>query len=242
MLASIGLVAGALADHDGPLTQTQFELIGYSENGRYLAYETFGLGGPEGLAHAAVHVLDLAERRWVIGSPIEVTAGNPQLGLAELREQVRDRSHFLIEDLNIHRPAVLAAMVGDGAASDDPHTLSFGIPQPDGGPVDAPVELQLAAYDVVASSPCETRMQGSPIGFSLNMHSFGENSAIYADGPLPRSRDCPEQYRLMAVVLPFEAVDMEHAVVLVSMRTITAEGPRRGFVPVPLGTSGRTIR
>ncbi len=242
MVALIMLVASACAEHDGPLVQAQFELIGYSENGRYLAYETFGLFGPEGLARATVHVLDLIERRWVIGSPIEAAATNPDLGLADLRQQARERSRFLIEDLRITRPAVLAAMAGDGAAGIDPHTLSFGVPQPDGGPVAAAVELQLASYDVAATAPCETRMEGSPLGFSLNMQSFGENSAIYADGPLPRSRDCPQQYRLMAVILPFEALDMEHAVALVSMRTITAEGPQRGFVPVPLGTSGRAVR
>lgn len=242
MVALVMLVAGASADHDGPLTQTQFELIGYSENGRYLAYETYGLVGPEGLARATVHVLDLIERRWVIGSPIEAAASGPGPALAELRRQARDRSRFLIEDLNIQRPAVLAAMVGDGATEADPHSLSFGVPQPDGAPVSAAVQLELAAYNVIASAPCANRMEGSPLGFSLHMHSFGQNAAVYADGPLPRSRDCPNQYRLMAVIVPFEATDMAHAVAIVSMRTITAEGTERGFVPVPLGSSGQAIR
>lgn len=240
-LTMIVLVTGALAEHDPGLPLAQFEPIGFSENGRYLAYETFGLFGQDGLGSASVHVLDLVERRWVIGSPVTVAATRDGQSLADLRALAEERAGFLIKDLHITRPAVMAALNGDGEPQENGHLLKFGIPRPNGEPVSVPFTLEIAAYDVQAASPCEGVMEGSPRGFSLSIESFGQNSSVYADGPLPRSRGCPDHYRLMAVVVPFGAVDMSHAVALVSAQNVGPDGVQRNFVPVPLSMPGRGI-
>lgn len=224
----------ALADHETQLPHTQFGLIGYSENGRYLAYETFGHSGLEALGHATVHLIDLVEQRWVIGSPVSATTTDPSRTLASLRTEARARASFLIDDLHITRPAIIAAMIGDGVPGNDAQQLHFGIPRPDGEAVSVPFTLEIAAFDVQAAAACEGVMNGAPRGFSLHIESFGQNSEVYSDGPLPRSRGCPDDYRLVAVVIPYQADDMRHAVALVSVRNIAADGVSRSFVPVPL--------
>lgn len=216
----------------------QFGLIGFSENGRYLAYETFGHYGPEALGRATVHLMDLVEHRWVIGSPVTATTTDPSRNLASLRSEAKARAAFLIDELHITRPAVFAAMIGDGAPENDAQRLHFRVPRTDQEPRSVPFTLEIAAYDVQAAAPCEGLMEGPPRGFSLSLESFGQNSQVYADGALPRSRGCPNDYRLVAVVIPYQAEDMRHAVALVSVRNIATDGVSRDFVPVPLVTRG----
>lgn len=236
--AGIGAV---LAEHNAPKPLTQFDLIGYSDNGRYLAYETYGYQDDPALAYAHVQVLDLRERRWVIGSPIVSDAVSPEETIADMRQKVREKAEFLLQDLHVIRPAFLAALIGDGALEQTGDALDFGVPQADGGAPLVPFTLTMTQFDVQAAAPCSTLMDEMPQGFRLSMSSFDRKSSIYEDGALTRSRGCPTDYQIKAVVLPYRAENLTHAMALIAADNYGQDGVYRSFVPVPLGLPGGGI-
>ena len=49
-------------------------MIGYSEDGDYFAFEQFGIQDGSGFAYSEVFVVDLANDKWTAGTPFEVQA------------------------------------------------------------------------------------------------------------------------------------------------------------------------
>ena len=47
-------------------------IIGFSADGRYFAFEEFGIQDGSGFAYANIFVLDLEDDKWVEGSPVRV--------------------------------------------------------------------------------------------------------------------------------------------------------------------------
>jgi len=232
LLVLLSAVPPVTADHK---PAAQFSLIGYSADGRYLAYEEFGIAPDTGHAFAEMHVLDVHERRWVLGSPLreeshETTSEN----LGALRYSVFERAMGLLRDLEIVRPAYVAALNGDGVPGGRNRHIAFSVPAISPEVID----LSLTLHEVQAASTCDT-MIGKDLakGFAVHMKGFGRETELYRDGPLSRARGCPTDYRLMAIVLPFDARDLAHAVALVAADLAGSSGSRRSFVPVPLGAA-----
>jgi predicted secreted protein len=78
---ALGLVA-ALA---GPAAAdyTHDRVIGFSEDGRYFAFETYGLQRGSGLPFAKLFVVDLDRDARVQGSPIRARAPKPACAIRE---------------------------------------------------------------------------------------------------------------------------------------------------------------
>lgn len=241
LLMLLGALPAAAQTSASVPPPAMFDLIGYSQNGRYLAYEVYGYRGEDALPFSEVHLLDTVERRWVIGSPIIVEASKAGTSIDETRREARDRAAGLIADFQVARPAFLAAFNGDGSIGSEPNQLRFGIPGPGGSAPAVEFTLDLSTFATIAAGPCAGLMDELPKGFRLDISSFGQTSSIYEDGSLPRSRGCPSSYRILAVVLPYRAVDMTSAVAIVVADNHSDAWSYRSFVPVPLGAPGRGV-
>src|SRR5262245_14136735 len=63
------------------------EFLGYSPDGKYFAFEQFGIQDGSGHAYSEIQVIDLVADKWTYGSPFlaRATEDNPDRPLAELR-------------------------------------------------------------------------------------------------------------------------------------------------------------
>ncbi|MCA1775639.1 MAG: DUF2259 domain-containing protein [Loktanella sp.] len=71
----IALGMALLAGQSKAGQYTHDQIIGFSEDGRYFAYETFGLQRGSGLPYASIYVVDLDRDAWVSGTPFEASEG-----------------------------------------------------------------------------------------------------------------------------------------------------------------------
>lgn len=214
------------------------EIIGYSDNGRYFAFEEFGVQDGSGFAYSNTFLVDLDQDRWVVGTPVKLQAEDEDVSLRDLRMQARAGVTPHLEDLQIFRPAQVAAQIGDGAPGVQGNVLEFGVPGfTDPGAVTGNYKVTLESYDTGAGAPCINWFGTDAVGFSLSIEDFGVAREVHRDRVLPRSRGCPLAYRISAIYLPFQATDISRAVALISVFAHGFEGSDRRFVAVPLAFS-----
>ena len=211
------------------------DLIGYSEDTRYFAFEEFGVLDGSGFPYSSIYIVDLSNDSWVVGTPIKLVAKDENQTLQQVRADVLAEAADEIEEFSIHLPAELVALVGDGAPDNDGTRLRFGSPGYDPGSVSGNSELQLTSHPTSAIAPCGEWFSIDPLGYELSLADGGSRRLIHRDATLPRSRGCPTGYRLYGVALPFMAQSTEAAVALISVYPGGFEGPDRRFIAVPLG-------
>lgn len=212
------------------------DLIGYSEDGRYFAFEEFGIQDGSGFAYSSIYVVDLSTDSWVVGTPVREQAEDEAVSLSQVRAEVRSQAAETIEGFGVDVPAQFVAMIGDGAPGDDGQTLRFGSPGYGPGEVSGDYELRLSSIPATAAAPCTEWFSTDPMGYELVIADNGSERLIHRDqDPLPRSRGCPVTYRIYGVALPFQAGSIGDAVALVSVYPSGFEGPDRRFIAVPLG-------
>lgn len=230
LLALAALAAPALAGD-----RALIDLIGYSADARYFAFEEYGVQDGSGFAYSSIYVVDLAEDEWVVGTPVRVRAETEAVTLSAVRAEAQASAAEDIAALGIDRPAEYVAQIGDGAPGLDADSLRFGRPGYEPGAVLGDHELRLSTFPVTAAAPCKEWFGVDPLGYQLILANSEGSRQIHRDGDLPRSRGCPVTYRLHGVVLPFQAESVADAVALISVYPGSFEGPDRRFIAVPLG-------
>jgi len=211
------------------------DVIGYSGDARYFAFEEFGIQDGSGFPYSNLYIVDLTTDSWVVGTPVRKQASDESVPLGEVRAQVRAEAEDKLESLGINVPAEYAALIGDGAPGLDGQTLRFGTPGYEPGAVSGNYELRLSTFPATSAAPCSEWFSAEPLGYQLIIADSGSERLIHRDGALPRSRGCPLAYRLYGVVVPFQARSIGDAVALISVYPGGFEGPDRRFIAVPLG-------
>ena len=210
------------------------DLLGYSEDYRYFAFEEFGIQDGSGFAYSNLYVVDLTTDRWVVGTPIRVQAEDEGRPLAEIRSEALTEAQGHFEEFRISVPADLVAVLGDGVPG-EARTLTFGAPSYNRGEVIGNYTLSLASFPASAASPCQDWFGSDPLGYELSIMDGNSERLVHRDDALPRSRGCPMDYRLYGVAMPFNAPAISHAVAIISVYPGGFEGPDRRFLAVPLG-------
>ncbi|RUT30245.1 DUF2259 domain-containing protein [Arsenicitalea aurantiaca] len=230
------LAAPALAGDSALL-----EIHGYSEDGRYFAFEEYGIQDGSGFPYTNLFVVDLSADRWVSGTPVRARDDSEidtqtMADLQRIREEARQAAGPVLAELDITTPARIVALLGDGSLEDG-ETLEFGIPGFTGpGSVGETYRLALETFEAGSPHDCETFLGTPALGYALSI--TGEDGAreLHRDGAnLPASRGCATAYRLYGVVIPYQTYGLEAAVALVSVYPFGFEGPDRRFLAVPLG-------
>ena len=111
----------------------QSRAIGYSADGKYFAFEQFGVQDGSGFPYWDVFVLDLAANDWVKGTPVRILVEDEEQRLPEARRQAMAKAGPVIERLAITEPADLLARqsLHRGGAGPDAGALRH-LPQHDG--------------------------------------------------------------------------------------------------------------
>ncbi|MCF6302155.1 MAG: hypothetical protein L3J13_02955 [Devosiaceae bacterium] len=96
-IAALLFVAGA-----AQATQnTQFQPLGYSEQGRYFAYEEYGLDEQSGHGFSTIYITDLIQVSHVVGTPITFEAPIDELSLLAIREQALIKAKVFLNSPNL---------------------------------------------------------------------------------------------------------------------------------------------
>jgi predicted secreted protein len=232
--ASLVAVLGAMTLPALAGDRALLDVIGFSPDASYFAFEEYGEQDGSGFAYANIYVVDVARDSWLPGTPVRVRADDEATPLADIRAEADGKAQPFLEETNVSTPAEIVALIGDGAVGPDATVLSFGRPGYAAGEVSDRRDLQLTTFPATSVEDCSTYFGTEPLGYRLTLSDGSAAITLHEDtGPLPRSRGCPLDYRLHAVVLPWQSVVQERGVVIVSVYPGGFEGPDRRFLAVP---------
>jgi predicted secreted protein len=214
------------------------DFIGYSADGKYFAFEVYGIQDGSGAAYSDIFIVDLPADKWVFGSPFSVNSfadPNPEdRPLAEVRAAARAKAAPRLETLALSQPVEILALLGDGVANADGKELGWSTPLCCGPGQTAEDAFGLALETFPIASSEDYCQELEPVGYAL-FYSEGDSTAeLHRDGAtLPRSRRCTLDYRLYAVVQPYWGAPGGR-VAIVSTYPYGFEGPDRRFIAVPI--------
>jgi predicted secreted protein len=212
------------------------DIIGYSQDLRYFAYEEYGQLDGIGLAYSSVYIVDLSGGDFAGGSPFKAEADeDTQQPVAEMRVKSAEAAKAELARLKIDAPAEIEALSGDGIIGPSA-TMRFGMPAyGEPGATQGDYTLSLNSFELPLSDICREKIGRPGQGFALSIAGDGPTRELHRDGPLPDWRGCPVGYRLYAVVMPHELGDLSTGVAVVSSYPFDFEGSSRRFVIVPIG-------
>ncbi len=217
---------------------TQVQSIAYSAEGRYFAYEEFGFDDEAGTGYSKIYIVDLVQVSQVVGTPITYRGELSNETLLEMRANAHMNAQVFLKSLQFDRQAITIAAFGDGQIDVERQNLSFGVPRyGEARRTAGKYDLILETFDTVAASECDRYTELPILGFRLTVENFGAGREVYTDKMLARSRECPVQYEIGEVVLPFGATDISNSVGLISATTMGSEGADRHFIAIPLAFS-----
>lgn len=230
LTAFLALFAGKAMAGDDAL----FNPIGFSQDGRYFAFEEYGIQDGSGFAYSSIYVIDTVTDRWVGDGPVRLQADSEERGLASVRAEAF-ASAAAIGDFGITQPGRIIALIGDGEIGEAGDRLRFGAPMNGYGHTaigDNLLSLSIFAAD--ASPTCEDIFPGEMRGFELILETQEGSQLLHQDSRVPGSRGCVVDYRLYGVVMPMVRRDHLQGVVIVSVYAFGFEGPDRRFIALPL--------
>lgn len=222
MAIAIGATAGIAAD------AADRAILGFSSDGRYFAFEEYGVQDGAGFPYSNIYIIDLENDKWVEGSPVMVSLRDEQAtSYAARRKALTDAAPLLDKYGTVESAKLLASnAVGEEVA--DPHAMTFKRFHN----LSTLWTVKLTHIDLELPPQCQS-LPGVK-GFALSV-SLADKEAreVYRDKKLPESRGCPENYRL-ADVIAFGENETSRVVVLVHKLTFGFEGRDARFVAVPV--------
>lgn len=227
------LVVPALAGDRASLN-----VMGYSEDGRYFAFEEVGEHDLVEGYYDHIYVIDLSDDSWVKNTPYIVDVDQPgedQLSYVEVRKKAMEAAAPLLKALKIGLPANIDMLLPDSIPNEDGKVMIVNSPTccfANDVDTDHAYKLLIKTYEAKIEEPCRSE---TAFGFSLTDVEFdGTTRVLHQDGDvLPKSRGCPQDYRLYGVFSPAGALNAP-SVAIVSFYFYEDEGYSRHFIAVPL--------
>jgi predicted secreted protein len=208
------------------------DVIGFSEDGRFFAFEEYGVQDGSGFPYSNIYVVDVIKDDW-FGPPTRVLIEDETAGRFAARTEAMAKAAPLIAETGIDYPADMIAVQGDGEGGDG-LTLDFSTPGYFPGETSDPLALALEMFPVDSPQPCEDYLGEKAKGFELTLTEGDTVTSLHQDADtIPGSRGCPTTYRIYAVVVP-QYFPPEHGVAIISVYPFGFEGPDRRFIAVPL--------
>lgn len=213
------------------------DVIGFSPDAKYFAFEEFGIQDGSGSAYSNIFVIDLETDSWLEGTPIRAQAdeGDDSQNLLAIRSKANSEAIKFIADNRIFVPAEIAALNGDGAPNEDPQRLAFSFPIPGPGLESDTYMVEVSTFEAKSPEDCAGYFGNEPLGYEVTVFDGSDTTVLHRDGEeLPASRSCPYSYRPYAVAVPGIGAEKQAGVVIVSYTRGGFEGPDRRFLAVPL--------
>ncbi|WP_088343022.1 MULTISPECIES: DUF2259 domain-containing protein [Rhodomicrobium] len=174
-------------------------VIGFSTDGRYFAFEQYGMFDAVDGAYAEIFIIDSENDSPVPGTPIRKSSVSQRASLAQVRRAARRQAQRLLSRLRITEPGIDLASNPRNELSADPHRVVVNVTYRFAAPDQEPVTLILNEKPI-ASEDCAKQLDIPPKGFTLRLERKGEEPAILHDEQqLPPGRGCPLSYAISDV-------------------------------------------
>lgn len=236
------LMLAAAASSASAADGAQSRAIGFSPDGRYFAFEQYGLQDGSGFAFSDVFVLDTKEDAWVKGTPVHVMDEDEAGRIDTAREQAMKQAKPVIDsvkatasfDTLVHMPFTeitggdrsRARFAREYTSSADPATY------------DVLGSWEISVADVALPSPagCDELDLGKSVGMQVTIKELKSGKSVVAarDKSIPKSRQCPMSYDIEAVFAPSGySPGAKTLVALIGVYSPGFEGSNRRFIAVP---------
>ena len=218
--------------------RAELNVLGYSEDARYFGFEEFGTFDGSGGHYSHIYVVDLKDDSWVKGTPFSTEtfddAEDNPLPLSAVRTKTAALAAPLLKQLKIDAPATTLVLLGDGVPDADGKTMSTAFPSccgPNNTDESGNLTLTLSTFPSKMTGDCQV---DTAFGFALEAkYADGTSAELHKDGDtLPKSRSCPQDYRLYSIIAPFEQFGPR--VALISSYPFDFEGTSRRYLAVPV--------
>lgn len=234
-LLGVMLAALACATPVQAADRYQLDTLGYSQDGRYFAFEQFAIQDGSGFPVSEIYLIDLDTDRFVASTPVTARINDENAALSAARDQARAAAADALTAHDISRPATPVALHGDGELGDEKLSLGFGLPTWGLAETQGEYRLSLDIFKAPTGEDCVEWFGEPAMGYALTLGAKAETREVHRDIRMPTSRGCPITYKLYGVFLPFEAYDLNSAVAVISVWSHGFEGPDRTFIALPIG-------
>lgn len=212
----------------------QRQIIGFSPDGLWFAFEEFGTADGTGAPYSNIYVVNTDKDVWPKGSPIRVRFGETVAPISKARNLARKRAQPILNEFNITEPGVLLASAPVTQVMANPRRIDFYPDKSLTKPANK-TSYVLKEVDFPDRESCKS-FGIDEKGFSLSLTKGGAPLAtVYKDARIPSSRGCPMRYTLSDVI-EYTAPNggpIRH-VVLVHMFRQGFEGPETRFLAIPV--------
>jgi predicted secreted protein len=218
------------------------KILGFSPDGRYFAFEQYGVQDGSGFPYSQIFIIDLDHDRWLDGTPVRVRLEKESETLTDARGKAEAEARKLLEQTRIEDNGRVLASNPVNQKAEDARRLVFHSYYTSFGhlePIDESDEnvIALAVEDVVLPSPEGCPVGDTPMaGFVLKVKRGDQApKEVHRDESIPTSRGCPLNYSLSdAIVYTSADGRIQRLVVLVNVFSFGFEGADRRFVAVPV--------
>lgn len=207
------------------------EIIGFSPDGGYFAFEQYGLQDGSGFPYSDIFIINTHGDAWVPGTPVRVLLKDENLDVEHARSQAKRNAQRLLKRFKIGAPGEHLASNPRAEVSADPHRVAINAAYNHTPPSEDIVRFSLAEK-VLTSGEC-AKYSDLPIkGFRLTMQPKGKKAIVMQDDEtLSKSRGCPLGYTF-ADIYRYRSDDAQTYVVLLHMQQHGFEGPDSRFLAV----------
>ena len=213
------------------------DILGYSPDGKVFAFEEYGQQDGSGFAYSSIFFLDITADKFLAGTPIRVRIDDEE-SIAKIRGIARAKAGPLIDQYRLtENPGVMVAYNPPSEVDSDPHKVRY-YPYLSAQPGGLTNTLELKTRDFPPSQDC-LNMTGSYVGFTLTLTEYQAqpfDKVLHADSTVPKSRNCPNEYRIGAVVSSEAAEATPIAMIMVG--SFGFEGNDRRWIAVPIQPYG----
>ena len=228
-MCAIAVMALAIPAHAAFVAER--DIIGFSADERYFAFEEFGVQDGSGFPFSNIFIIDTVDDTWAGGSPFRVMVEDETSPLSAAREQARSDAAPALSSLGVDAGYALVAANPPTELNVDPRSISFK-PRPVLVDIDPPITLKLATFPLDGPDFCDGL--GDTRGFALNMSVSGNEAVeVYRDDSLPESRGCPLDYGIADIVVP-QSSRTWRGVAIISVFAFGFEGRDRRLMAVPI--------
>ncbi|PTE12323.1 DUF2259 domain-containing protein [Mesorhizobium helmanticense] len=223
-------LAAPLAAHAGDVAE--LEILGFSQDGSVFAFEEYGVQDGSGFPYANRYYINTADDSFLQGTPIKVRLDDENATLEAVRLQARQKGEAIVKQVELTaNRGITAGFNPVTELSADPFRMVVN-PRPIFFPVDDPLEFRLDEIGMNNTEGCES--QGEINGFRLlriEAKAGGKTELLHEDKSIPKSRGCPNGYRIGAVQT-FSPQGLSAYAVLIAVRQYGFEGPDYRWIAV----------
>lgn len=214
-------------------------VLGYSRDGNVFAFEEFGVLDGSGGAYSNIYFIDIAKDAFLPGTPIREGGPEQEGQLASVRSTSHGRADALMEKFGMaDDPGIVVAYNPPSEVDGDPNKVRY-YPYLSAQISGHTYTIELDEREFPPTAEC-LNMTGTYTGFTLRLtenQGVATNVVLHADDTVPKSRNCPNQYRIGAVVASEIRDVPQMAMVLVG--SFGFEGNDQRWIAVPVRPVGQ---